>query len=180
MIQIQPFEISEVLLIKTRVFGDSRGYFYEGYKEGPFKENGITDHFVQDNFSFSSRGVLRGLHYQAAPKAQAKLIQVLQGSALDVIVDIRKNSKTFGKHIAYRLEAKNHEMLYVPQGFAHGFCALEDETLFMYKVSDTYSPAHERGILWNDPSLHISWPHLDYILSEKDKKSPCLKDAEVF
>jgi dTDP-4-dehydrorhamnose 3,5-epimerase len=176
----QPLELSGLFLIKPRVFEDPRGWFYEGYKQHVFAEHEIRDAFVQDNYSFSSKGVLRGLHYQLKPKAQAKLVQVLQGSALDVVVDIRKSSKTFGKYFSCRLDGKSHEMLFIPEGFAHGFCALEDNTIFMYKVSNRYSPEHERGIFWNDTALHIPWPKMEYIFSEKDQKYPALKDAEIF
>lgn len=175
-----PLEIPEVVLIRPRVFSDARGYFFEAYNQELFSKNGIRDVFVQDNFSSSSKGTLRGFHYQLPPKAQAKLVRVVQGAALDIVVDIRKKSKTFGKTVSYLLKAESKEMLYVPAGFAHGFCALEDSTEFMYKVSEFYSPEHERGILWSDPDLNVQWPKMNYILSDKDKIFPRLKEAEIF
>ncbi|HOW59315.1 MAG TPA: dTDP-4-dehydrorhamnose 3,5-epimerase [Candidatus Omnitrophota bacterium] len=169
-------EIPGVILIEPKVFHDPRGFFYESYRRKLFAANGIKDHFVQDNISSSAKGVLRGLHYQIAPRAQAKLMRVIKGSVYDVVVDIRPRSKTFGKFVAVTLSAENRKLLYIPKGFAHGFCVLEDGTEFMYKVSDYYSPEHERGILWSDPGLAIPWPKLDraFILSEKDKKYPTL------
>lgn len=170
-------EIEGLIVIEPKVFDDPRGFFYESYRKKLFAQNGIKDDFVQDNVSSSARGVLRGLHYQIAPRAQAKLIRVLRGAVYDVAVDIRRRSKTFGKIFAVTLSAENRKMLYVPKGFAHGFCVLEEGTEFMYKVSDYYSPEHERGILWSDPGLAVPWPKMDraFILSEKDKKFPVLK-----
>jgi len=170
-------EIEGLIVIEPKVFDDPRGFFYESYRKKLFAQNGIKDDFVQDNVSSSARGVLRGLHYQIAPRAQAKLIRVLRGAVYDVAVDIRPRSKTFGKFFAATLSAENKKMLYVSKGFAHGFCVLEEGTEFMYKVSDYYSPEHERGILWSDPGLAIPWPKMDraFILSEKDKKYPALK-----
>ena len=169
--------IDGVIVIEPKVFNDPRGFFYESYRKKLFVQNGIKDDFVQDNVSSSARGVLRGLHYQVAPRGQAKLMRVLRGSVYDVAVDIRPRSKTFGKFFAITLSAANKRMLYIPKGFAHGFCVLEEGTEFMYKVSNYYSPEHERGVLWNDPSLAIPWPKLgcDFILSDKDKKHPVLK-----
>ena len=169
--------IDGVIVIEPKVFSDPRGFFYESYRKELFAKNGIPDDFVQDNVSASAKGVLRGLHYQIAPRAQAKLMRVLRGSVFDVAVDLRPKSKTFGKLFSILLSAENRKMLYIPQGFAHGFCVLEDGTEFMYKVSDYYSPEHERGVLWSDPGLAIPWPKLDreFILSEKDKKYPLLK-----
>lgn len=173
--------IEGVIVIEPTVFNDSRGFFYESYRKELFVRNGIKDDFVQDNVSSSSQGVLRGLHYQAAPRAQAKLMRVLRGSVYDVAVDIRPKSKTFGKFFSIVLSAENCKMLYIPEGFAHGFCVMEDKTEFMYKVSNYYSPEHERGVLWSDPGLAIPWPKLDraFILSEKDKKYPVLKDLKI-
>ena len=171
--------IPDVILIEPKVFGDARGFFYEFYHQAEFKKAGIDVQFVQDNHSRSSRGVLRGLHYQIKPKAQAKLIRVTRGEVFDVAVDIRRNSKTFGKHVGTILSEQNKRMLYIPAGFAHGFLVLRDQTEFQYKVTDFYSPKHERGIMWNDPNLQIPWPNLgiDYIISPKDEKNPTLKNA---
>ena len=171
-----PLNVPDVLLIEPRIFEDPRGFFYESYSEKEFAELGIHTKFVQDNHSRSSRGVLRGLHFQIAPKEQAKLVRVVRGEVFDVAVDIRKNSKTFGQHVDVTLSEENRRMLYVPAGFAHGYCVLRDGTELLYKTSDFYSPEHDRGIMWNDPDLHIPWPKLtgDYILSEKDKKHPPL------
>jgi dTDP-4-dehydrorhamnose 3,5-epimerase len=173
-------DIDGVIVIEPKVLGDARGFFYESYRKELFTRNGIPDDFVQDNVSSSVLGVLRGLHYQLAPRAQAKLMRVLRGSVYDVAVDIRSGSKTFGKFFSITLSAENKKMLYIPKGFAHGFCVLEEGTEFMYKVSDYYSPEHERGVLWSDPGLAIPWPKLDreFILSEKDRKYPCLKNVK--
>ena len=169
--------IEGVIVIEPKVFTDPRGFFYESYRKKLFAQNGIKDDFVQDNVSSSAKGVLRGLHYQIAPRVQAKLMRVLRGSVYDVAVDIRPRSRTFGKSFSITLSAENRKMLYISKGFAHGFCVLENGTEFMYKVSDYYSPEHERGVLWSDPGLAIPWPKLDrtFILSEKDKKYPVLK-----
>ena len=168
--------IEGVIVVEPKVYDDPRGFFYESYRKKLFVQNGIKDNFVQDNVSASAKGVLRGLHYQIAPRAQAKLMRVLRGSVYDAVVDIRPRSKTFGKFFSITLSAENKKMLYIPKGFAHGFCVLEEGTEFMYKVSDYYSPEHERGILWSDPALSIPWPKLDraFILSDKDKKYPNL------
>lgn len=166
-----------MVVVEPKVHSDPRGFFYESYRKELFVANGITDDFVQDNISRSAKGVLRGLHYQLPPRAQAKLMRVLCGSVFDVVVDIRPGSKTFGEYFSIILSAENKKMLYVPRGFAHGFCVLQDGTEFLYKVSDYYSPQHEAGLPWDDPSLAIPWPQLDreIILSEKDKKYPPLK-----
>ncbi len=173
--------IEGVVVIEPRVYSDSRGFFYESYRKEIFSAQGLKDNFVQDNVSSSGKGVLRGLHFQSAPRAQAKLMRVLRGSVYDVAVDIRPRSKTYGKFFAITLSAENRKMLYIPKGFAHGFCVLEEGTEFMYKVSEYYSPEHERGILWSDPQLAIPWPKLDrpFILSDKDKKYPNLKDLSL-
>ena len=172
-------KFSEVILIEPEVFADSRGFFYESYREDLFAQNGIHAHFVQDNQSRSAKGVLRALHFQVKPKEQAKLIRVTSGEVFDVVVDIRRDSKTFGQHFHTILSAENKKMLYIPQGFAHGFLVLKDNTEFFYKVSAFYSPEHERGIQWNDPSIGIPWPKLDieYNLSEKDKKNPAFHEV---
>ena len=169
--------IEGVVVVVPTVYEDPRGFFYESYRKKLFIQNGIKDDFVQDNVSSSAQGVLRGLHYQVAPRAQAKLLRVFRGSVYDVAVDIRPRSKTFAKFFTITLSAENKKMLYIPKGFAHGFCVLEEGTEFMYKVSDYYSPDHERGILWSDPALASPWPKLDcaFILSDKDKRYPVLK-----
>lgn len=164
-------------LIEPSVFPDERGYFFESYQRSIFKKRGIDVDFAQDNQSFSKKGVLRGLHYQSQPMAQAKLLRVAVGEAFDVIVDIRPASPTFGRHFTTILSAENKRMLYVPTGFAHGFLALKDNTEFLYKTSNEYSPAHGKGILWNDPDLGIPWPKgIHPILSDKDTKNPRFKD----
>ena len=166
-----------LLLIEPRVFEDSRGYFFESYRRDLFLKNGISEDFVQDNESRSSLGALRGLHYQIEPRAQAKLVRVLKGKVFDVAVDIRPGSETFGCHFSMVMDSTKKQMLYIPAGFAHGFCTLEDETQFLYKVSDFHSPGHERGILWNDPDLAIDWPKMDYIFSAKDQKYPRFREV---
>ncbi len=170
-------DIPGLVLIEPRLFTDGRGYFFESYRRDLFIKNGIQDSFVQDNESRSSMGALRGLHYQIEPLAQAKLVRVLKGKVFDVAVDIREGSKTFGKQFSIILDGIQKQMLYIPAGFAHGFCALEEGTEFSYKVSNFYSPAHERGILWNDPDLAIDWPKMNYILSPKDGKFPRLREV---
>ncbi len=171
-------EIPDVILIEPQVYEDERGFFYESYREDIFKNNGVNVHFVQDNHSKSNKGVLRGLHFQIAPKAQAKLVRVTRGEVFDVAVDIRPKSQTFGQYVGVTLSEENKKMLYVPEGFAHGFLVMLDNTEFIYKCSDCYSIEHERGIIWNDSQINITWPKLDipYVLSEKDKKLPSLKD----
>ncbi|OIO38251.1 MAG: dTDP-4-dehydrorhamnose 3,5-epimerase [Candidatus Omnitrophica bacterium CG1_02_49_16] len=173
-----PTKFPEVVLIKPKVFGDTRGFFYESYREDLFAQNNLRAHFVQDNQSRSKKGVLRALHFQTEPMEQAKLVRVVTGEAFDAVVDIRVRSKTFGQYFHTLLTGENKMMLYVPPGFAHGFLALKDDTEFHYMVSNYYSPEHERGILWNDPSIGIPWPKLDvpYRLSEKDQKSPLLRE----
>jgi dTDP-4-dehydrorhamnose 3,5-epimerase len=171
-------EIPGVLLIEPKVFPDERGYFFESFKESEFISNGINTKFVQDNFSHSTKGVLRGLHYQKNPKAQAKLVIALKGEILDVVVDIRKNSPTYANWIGEILSEKNHKLLYIPEGFAHGFCVLSEEADVLYKVNQEYSPENEKGILWNDPEINISWPIENPILQEKDSQLPLLKNAD--
>ena len=171
-------EIPDVILIEAKSFPDDRGYFKETYKKSIFYENGINTIFVQDNFSHSSKGALRGLHYQKDPMAQAKLVNVTQGEIFDVAVDIRKNSPTYGKWVGEILSQKNHKMLYVPEGFAHGFLTLSEKVDVLYKVNNEYSPENDRGIIWNDPQIGISWPIESPILSEKDTKQPLLQNAD--
>ena len=172
-------EIEGLLLIKPRVYGDYRGFFIETYKKSEFFENGITVDFNQDNHSKSVKGVLRGLHYQKAPYIQAKLVRCVRGRIYDVAVDIRPESATFGKYVKVELSEENKHMLFIPEGFAHGFVVLSDEAELLYKASGEYNPAADSGILWNDPDINIDW-EIDFepILSEKDIKQPRL--CEVF
>lgn len=165
-----------VWLIKPRVFEDSRGYFFESFRNDVFFEQGIIDQFVQDNQSMSNRGTLRGLHFQKNPNAQGKLVRVIRGAVLDVAVDIRKNSSTYGKCVAVELNEENKHMLYIPPGFAHGFETLADKTIFAYKCTNYYDPESEGGLLWNCPQLNIPWQLNVHLLSEKDEKYPALKD----
>ncbi len=178
-----PFAFQEtslpgVVLVETHLFRDGRGFFSESYKLSDFAASGIVTPFVQDNFSFSVRGVLRGLHYQKPPCAQAKLVMVVQGSVFDVAVDIRQGSPTYGHWAGFELSAESGRMLFVPVGFAHGFCVLSETACVTYKVSAEFSPENDRGILWNDPSLNIDWPVADPLLSPKDAALPLLKDAD--
>jgi dTDP-4-dehydrorhamnose 3,5-epimerase len=176
-----PTDISDVIIIEPAVHGDSRGYFVETFRQDKLEEFlGFKVDFCQDNESKSSKGVLRGLHYQLAPAAQTKLVRVIQGRVLDVAVDIRKNSPTFGQHVAVELSAENKRQLFVPRGFAHGFVVLEDDTVFAYKVDNYYSPENDRGILFNDETLGIDWKleHKELNLSEKDKVQPTLAEAK--
>jgi dTDP-4-dehydrorhamnose 3,5-epimerase len=170
--------IPEVIVIEPKVAEDVRGFFLESFREDLMVPNGMKAKFVQDNHSHSSKGVLRGLHYQITPMAQAKLVRVTRGEVYDVAVDIRRGSKTFGQFVAVTLNEENKRMLYVPEGFAHGFVVTRDHTDFVYKCTNYYSQPHERGILWNDSLIGIPWPKLDvdYILSEKDKKLPPIQE----
>ena len=164
-----------VLVIEPKVFRDSRGMFYEAHSEEKYKEYGIPNHFVQDNHSVSIQGTVRGLHYQVSP-GQAKLVRVTRGEVFDVVVDIRKDSPTRGKWWGTRLSETNYLQLYVPIGFAHGFCVLSESAELLYKCSDYYSPENERGIIWDDPDLAIDWPTEQPILSEKDQTHPRFRD----
>ena len=168
-------ELDGVLIIEPAVFNDARGYFLETYNQNRYREHGIKANFVQDNMSVSKKGTLRGLHYQY-PKAQAKLVQVIQGEVFDVAVDIRRESPTFGKWIGQYLSDENNLQIFVPEGFAHGFCVLSDTALFHYKCSDFYAPECEGGVLWSDPDVAIDWPLEFPIVSEKDAVFSCLKD----
>ena len=160
--------IKDLFIIKPKVFSDARGYFFESYNEDVFKQNNINTHFLQDNQSLSNAGVLRGLHFQAPPHDQGKLVRVITGAVLDIAVDIRKNSPTYGQHIAIELTEENKTMFYIPPGFAHGFLTLKDNTIFSYKCTDLYHKASEGTVLWNDIDLNINWKIKDPILSEKD------------
>lgn len=165
----QPSEIEGLLVIEPRIFEDERGVFFETYSKRILKEAGLDVDFVQDNQSSSKKGVLRGLHFQNPPYAQGKLVRVLSGSVWDVAVDIRKDSPTYGKYYALELNDRNNLMFYLPSGFAHGFYALEDNSVFSYKCTNYYHKDSEDGILWNDPTLKINWPDNQPILSDKDK-----------
>ena len=177
-------ELEGVYIIEPKVFGDARGYFFESYsKERFFQETGYDIDFVQDNESKSSYGVLRGLHFQKGEHAQSKLVRVVQGKVLDVAVDVRKGSPTFGKHVSVELSGDNHLQFFIPRGFAHGFCVLSDEAVFQYKCDNYYAPQSEGAVAWNDPQLGIDWgvPAEDILLSDKDRNHPTLMDApELF
>jgi dTDP-4-dehydrorhamnose 3,5-epimerase len=169
--------IPDVVVVTPTSHSDNRGFFLENYHKKIFHENGITQTFVQDNFSYSTRNVLRGMHYQKFPKAQSKFVSVVRGEIFDVAVDLRNKSPTYKKWVGEILSEKNHNSLLIPQGFAHGFCVLSDEAFVVYKVDQPYSQKHEVGFIWNDPELKISWPISTPILSEKDAKLPYLKDV---
>jgi dTDP-4-dehydrorhamnose 3,5-epimerase len=171
-------DLEGVFILEPVVFSDRRGFFLETYQKIKYRELGIPVEFVQDNLSFSRKGTLRGLHYQH-PHGQAKLVQVLAGHVYDVIVDIRRGSKNFGKWVGIYLSDANKQQVYIPKGFAHGFCVLSETALFSYKCSDLYAPECERGVVWADTDLSIDWPVKNPILSEKDAKYPRLKDIEV-
>jgi dTDP-4-dehydrorhamnose 3,5-epimerase len=174
--EVKKTDITGLLIIEPDVFGDERGFFMETYHKKRYAEAGLPADFVQDNLSLSQKGVLRGLHYQAPPFGQGKLISVLRGRVLDVAVDIRFGSPTFGKHGAIELSAENKKQFFIPEGFAHGFLVLEDDTLFSYKCTNVYSKEHDRGLRWNDPALGIEWGTEDPILSEKDALQPFLSE----
>ena len=174
----EKLEIPEVILVTTKRFGDNRGFFMESYQYSEFAANGIDVQFVQDNHSHSSYGVLRGLHYQLNPKAQGKLLRVSRGKVFDVAVDIRVGSPTYGKWVGVTLSAENGRMLYVPPGFAHGFCVLSERADLLYKVSASYSPEHECGIAWDDSAINIEWPISEPTLSGRDTDSPTLANAQ--
>ncbi|MDR3267408.1 MAG: dTDP-4-dehydrorhamnose 3,5-epimerase [Tannerella sp.] len=168
-------DIQGVWIIEPKVFGDVRGYFMESYKESEFRKHIGEINFIQDNESRSTKGVLRGLHYQAEPYAQAKLVRVIQGTVLDVAVDIRKDSKTFGKYVAVELSEENKRQLFIPKGFAHGFYVKSETALFTYKVDNLYAPDYERSIRYDDPAIYVDWQiEEEIIVSEKDRKAPLL------
>lgn len=174
--------IEGVYIIEPKVFNDARGYFFETWKKEDFEQHIGKVEFVQDNESKSSYGVLRGLHYQKGDCSQAKLVRVIKGKVLDVAVDIRKSSPTFGKYVMVELSDENKRQFFIPRGFAHGFLVLSDEAIFTYKVDNAYAPQADAGIRWNDPDINIQWPidPAQVQTSEKDLKQPFLKDAEVF
>jgi dTDP-4-dehydrorhamnose 3,5-epimerase len=177
-LKISETELPGVLLLEPKRFGDDRGFFMELFHAKRYAEAGIPGPFVQDNFSRSAKGILRGLHFQQ-PQAQGKLVQVFAGAVYDVAVDVRRGSPTFGKWVGVELSADNRRQLWVPAGFAHGFCVLSESADFHYKCTDFYSPATEQGIAWNDPDLGIPWPVTSPLLSPKDAAAPRLKDAPV-
>ena len=179
-IKVTTCDIKGLCVIEPTVFKDERGYFMETYNQNDFKEAGLDMVFVQDNQSMSVRGVLRGLHYQKPPYAQSKLVRVISGRVLDVVVDIRYGSPTFGKHVAVELDGDSHSQLFIPRGFAHGFSVLSEEAVFQYKCDNYYSPQSEGAIAWDDPELGIDWkiPAERVLLSEKDRHHPRLSDAE--
>ncbi len=178
--KVIPTAIEGVVVIEPDLFGDERGYFFESFSERRFCEQVRSVRFVQDNESKSAYGVLRGLHFQKPPHAQSKLVRVIKGEVLDVAVDIRRGSPTFGQHVAVELTAENHRQLFIPRGFAHGFSVLSDEAIFQYKCDNYYAPQSEGSVAWNDPDLAIDWriPTDKVLLSEKDRHHPCLKEAE--
>ena len=183
MLKFMPFtfkrlSIPDVILAQPKSFSDDRGFFLESFKESDFVLNGINIKFVQDNISHSVLGVIRGLHFQKNPMAQAKLVTAIKGEIFDVVVDIRKDSPTYGKWISEILSDKDHKLLYVPEGFAHGFCVLSKEAYVYYKVSNEYSPEHERGIIWNDPKLNVDWPISKPIVSGDDNKLPLFENLD--
>lgn len=176
-------KIEDVVIIEPKVHGDERGYFVETFREDLLEEFlGFRVNFCQDNESKSSKGVIRGLHYQLHPAAQTKLVRVIKGKVLDVAVDIREGSPTFGEYVAVELSEANKMQLFVPRGFAHGFVVLEDDTIFAYKVDNYYSPENDRGVAFDDPEIGINWqlPIEELKLSQKDTKQPMLRDADVF
>lgn len=180
--KIKETYIKGLLLIEPDVFGDSRGYFMESFSAKKFREQtGLDVQFVQDNESRSSYGVVRGLHFQRPPYAQAKLVRVVSGRALDVAVDLREGSPTYGRHFCVELSGDNHLQVFIPKGFAHGFAVLSDEAVFQYKCDEYYAPESEAAVIWNDPDLGIDWhlPSEDVRLSEKDKNHPRLKDLKI-
>jgi dTDP-4-dehydrorhamnose 3,5-epimerase len=174
--QVETTGLPGVIILKPRVFEDARGFFLESYNQDTLRAHGIDTMFVQDNHSKSARGTLRGLHFQLPPAGQAKLVRVVRGVVWDVAVDIRVGSPTFGQWVGAELSAENFQQLYIPSGFAHGFCVLSEEAEVLYKASYVYSPLHERGILWDDATLKIAWPVSEPLLSERDRRLDTLAD----
>lgn len=179
--KVTPLAILDILLIEPTVFGDGRGFFFESFNARAFEQaTGFSPTFVQDNHSKSVKGVLRGLHYQLSPSAQGKLVRVIEGEVFDVAVDIRKNSPTFGQWAGQLLSAENKHILWIPEGFAHGFMTVSETAEFLYKTTDYYDPKLERGIQWNDPEIGINWPSTGQLkLSEKDINNVSINDAEL-
>ncbi len=183
MLTVEPTAIGDVKILTPKRFGDDRGFFSEVFNQQRFAEAGITVQFVQDNHSLSAKpGTIRGLHFQTAPFAQAKLVRVVRGRMLDVAVDLRRSSPTYGRHVAVELSAESWRQVFVPIGFAHGFCTLEPNTEVIYKASNYYSAAHDLGIAWDDPSLAIHWPVAggQAILSDKDRRHPRLPELPAY
>ena len=179
--KVTPLSIPDLLLIEPQVFGDDRGFFYESFNQNKFEEAmGKKINFVQDNHSKSIKGVLRGLHYQLAPKAQGKLVRVIQGEVFDVAVDLRQSSATFGKWVGEILSSDNKKQMWIPEGFAHGFLTLSDTAEFLYKTTDFYSKEHEQAIRWNDEKIGIQWPMKEVSLSSKDNAALSFKEAKYF
>jgi dTDP-4-dehydrorhamnose 3,5-epimerase len=179
--KVTPLSIPDVLLIEPQVFDDERGFFFESFNQQKFEEAiGRKFNFVQDNHSKSKKGVLRGLHYQLPPKAQAKLVRVSQGEVFDVVVDLRQSSKTFGKWAGEILSAENKKQIWIPEGFAHGFLTLSDAAEFLYKTTDFYSLEHEHSIIWSDPKIGIKWPDINIVLSGKDKAAKTFSKSVYF
>jgi dTDP-4-dehydrorhamnose 3,5-epimerase len=179
--KVIPLSIPDVLLIEPEVFGDDRGFFFESFNQNKFEDViGKKINFVQDNHSKSVKSVLRGLHYQLPPKAQGKLVRVIQGEVFDVVVDLRKSSPTFGKWVGEILSADNKKQMWIPEGFAHGFVTLSDTAEFLYKTTDFYSKEHEQAIRWNDETIGIQWPTKDISLSARDENAQSFKEANYF
>ena len=179
--KVTPLNIPDVLLIEPQVFGDERGFFYESFNQNKFEEAiGRKINFVQDNHSKSLKGVLRGLHYQLTPKAQSKIVRVIQGEVFDVALDLRQSSPTFGKWVGEILSSDNKKQLWIPEGFAHGFLTLSDTAEFLYKTTDFYSKNHEQAIIWDDKTIGIDWPMKDVSLSSKDNAALSFKEAKYF
>lgn len=180
--EVKPLEIPDIKIIRPTRLKDSRGFFSEIYNKRAFREAGIDSEFVQDNHSLSARGVVRGLHFQIEPFAQSKLVRVVKGAIFDVAVDLRRNSPTFGRHVAAVISERDWNQILVPVGFAHGFCAIEPDTEVVYKVTNYYSPTHDKGLYWADPALGIVWPiaEAEAVVSEKDKCLPRFSGAERF
>ena len=179
--KVTPLSIPDVLLIEPQVFGDDRGFFYESFNQNKFEAAlGHKINFVQDNHSKSVKGVLRGLHYQLSPKAQGKLVRVIQGEVFDVAVDLRQSSPTFGQWVGEILSGDNKKQMWIPEGFAHGFLTLSDTAEFLYKTTDFYSPEHEQSILWDDETIGIDWPLEEVSLSSKDSAAVSFKEAKYF
>jgi len=174
-LKVEKSDLEGVLIIQPVVHSDPRGRFFESFQKERYREIGIKEESVQDNQSVSQKNTIRGLHYRSAPE-QAKLVRVIRGEVFDVVVDIRKNSPTYGQWRGYTLSDTNYLQVYIPAGFAHGFCVLSETAEFLYKVSEYYSAEKEKGIMWNDPDINVDWPTANPVLSEKDKTNPALKD----